>query len=98
MLVSEKLISELVLKGLDREWLADMVHRHGPDVLALVEKALVLGLSAEITREALTLVGRIGFEIMVKVLDIKMLFRGDGAPVLSEDVNTVVADVLKKYK
>ncbi len=100
-MLDEKLVTSLIAQGLDREWIADMVHRHGPDVLALIEKALLLGLTAEVTREALTLAGRIGFEIVVKVLDVKVSKRKQPllfAEVGAADYNDAILEVLKAYR
>lgn len=102
-MLNEALVAKLIAQGVDREWIADMVHRHGPDILALIEKALLLGLNAEVTREALTLAGRIGFEIVVRVLDVKMSKRKYNPLLVTAseddvDYNDAILEVLKAHR
>lgn len=96
-MINEQMVTELLAQGLDKDFLMDMVARHGQEVLDLLQKALLLGFNNEVIKDLITLAGKVGFELLVKVLDLKMVLRGSG-DVVGPDYNKAVMEVLAKYK
>lgn len=88
----DQLSKDLVTAGFSTDWVADMLAKHGPQFLALVQKALVLGLTAEVIVDLVKLAGAVALEIIQALLDPK--------PVLFSDMsaNEKVKMVLAKYK